>query len=165
MLYFLVSLVTFFTYLIFKGRRYLMDLQDNNFKLEKKKFFCLDKFLTLELIGIFLVILSFFLTSKEIGILFIVFYMIFSLFEIRNVKGTLKIKKEVLRTIIIVSFMYIFIFILIFIDYFNYQKGFIFYDRVNYYYPIVFVMGYFEFLIIYFSAILSKKTVRKGKTR
>ena len=66
MLYFIISLVTFFTYLIFNGRKYLIMFINSKYDLKKIKLFTLDKYSTLELFGFVLVILSFFLTSKVV---------------------------------------------------------------------------------------------------
>ena len=163
MLYFIISLVTFFTCLVFKGRRYLAEFIKVKYDLKKIKLFSLKRFLTIELIGVVLAVLAFFLTSKVIGILFIVFYMILSLLEIGKMDKPLKLDKMGKKTIIISGFIYLIMFVIIFVDYFNYQKGFIFYDRVNYYYLIVFVMGYLEYLIIYLSVVLGKKLEKKRK--
>lgn len=165
MLYFIISLVTFFTYLVFKGRRYFTEFSKAKYNLKKIKLFSLDKYLTLELFGIILVVLAFFLTSKTVGILFIIFYMILSLFEIRKFDSGFKLDKKATYSILITSFIYLVIFVIIFIDYFNYQKGFIFYDRVNYYYLIVFIIGYLEYLIIYLSFILCGKLDKKKRKK
>lgn len=156
MIYFIISLTTYFTYLVFKGKRYLSYFIEQKYNLKKIKLFNIKKFLTLELLGVILVVLTFFLNSKTVGILFIIFYMILSLIEIKN-SNLLKIDKTAKKTIFITIIIYLAVFIIIFFDYFKYQQGFIFYDRVNYYYIIVFILGYLEYIIIYLSLKINKK--------
>ncbi|MBR2588044.1 MAG: hypothetical protein IKD77_02430, partial [Bacilli bacterium] len=93
MIYFIISLVTYFTFLILKGRKYLSYLSNKKNNQKKIKPFTLDKYLTPELFGIVLIILVFFLNSKIIGILFIIFYTILSLIEIRN-SNSIKLNKN-----------------------------------------------------------------------
>ena len=92
MIYFIISLTTYFTYLVFKGKRYLSYFIEQKYNLKKIKLFNIKKFLTLELLGVILVVLTFFLNSKTVGILFIIFYMILSLIEIKN-SNLLKLDK------------------------------------------------------------------------
>ncbi|MBR3363200.1 MAG: hypothetical protein IKG40_04710 [Bacilli bacterium] len=162
MIYFIISLVTYFTFLILKGRKYLSYLSNKKNNQKKIKPFTLDKYLTPELFGIVLIILVFFLNSKIIGILFIIFYTILSLIEIRN-SNSIKLNKNTKKIIIITIIIYLTAFIIIFIDYYNYQKGFIFYNRTNYYYILVFILGYLEYAIIYLSHKIVQKKSKKTK--
>ena len=165
MLFFMISLLTYFTYLLFKGMKYLSYFKKQKYDLKKIKPFILKEYLNIELLGIIIVVLTFFLYSKVIGIIFIIFYAVLSLIEIRKASIYPKLNRTSITTILITLIIYAIVFVIIFIDYYDYQKGFIFYDRTNYYYIIVFVLGYIEYLILYFSLKLSKKLKNKASKK
>ena len=156
MLYFIISLVTYFVYLFLKGRKHLTYFIGQKYNFQKIKLFNKENYLTLELLGVIIIILVFFLNSKTLGIIFLAFYTILSLIELKKAKS-IKLDKTAIITIFITLFIYLISFIFILVDYLNYQKGFIFYDRINYYYIAVLILGYIEYIIIYFSCKLSKK--------
>ena len=156
MLYFIVSLVTYFTYLVLKARRNISYFKQQKYDSKKIKLLAKDKFLTIELLGIIIVVLVFFLSSKIIGIIFIVFYMLLSLIEIRKSKP-LKLDKTGVNILTLTLSIYLILFFIISVDFYNYQKGFIFYNRVNYYYIVVFIAAYLEYILMYFVLKLNNK--------
>ena len=164
MLFLLISLVTYFTFLILKGRKALIILEKDkyNIKKYKKDLFNKKNFLTLELLGLFLIIIAFFFNSKITFICTIILYMLLSLLEIKKMKNEFKFNKQNTKIILITVVIYIVIFTLIFIDYYNYFKGIITYDRTNFYYPIIFILGYILYFIIY---LIAKLTIKSGNKK
>lgn len=167
MLYFFVSLITYFCFLGLKGRKALIGLDKDKYDLKKFKkwLFTKQHFLTLELLGIFLIIISFIYSSKVVGICTIILYMALSLLEIKKDDSKFKLKKQDLKIIIPTLLIYIIAFGLICLDYYNFQKGLILYERVNYYYPIVIILGYILYPIVYLFALITKPNKKKTKKK
>jgi len=167
MLFLLISLVTYFTFLILKGRKALIILDKDKYNIKKKKKDIINKqnFLTPELLGVLLIIVAFFFNSKITYICTIIFYMFLSLLEIKNMNNKFKFNKQNIKIIIITSVIYLIIFAIMSIDYYNYVKGMITYDRTNFYYPIIFIIGYILYFIIYLIANLTIKIGNKKKQK
>ena len=159
-IFFFVSLITYFCFLVLKGREAFVNLEKSKYNISKFKKWVFTKknFLTLELLGIFIIIIAFRFDIRTVGICTIVFYLLLSLLKIKSSKNKLEINESNKRQIWVTILVYVLIFGLIFIDYYIYQKGFIFYNRTIYYYPIAIIVGYLQYPIIYLvSAILKQK--------
>ena len=159
MIFFFISLVTYFCFLILKTRKGLLNLEKTKYNLTKYKkwIFTKENIITLELLSIILIVLSLYQNSKTIEICAIVIYMFLSLIEIKNMKESTKIKKENKQIILITTLIYLLVFSVLTIDYIHNQTGYILKDHTTIYYSIIIVMGYLNYLIILFSAHLSKK--------
>lgn len=165
MIYFFISLVTYFCFLVLKSRKALFNLEKSKYDIQKYKKWVFTKknFVTLELFAIFLVVIAIYHDAKVAGISAIVFYMILSLLELKNFDDKFKFNKKNIKIIIFEVIIYLLVFGIIITDYILTQRGIILYSHIPIYYLIIVIMGYLNYVIIYALSI-SKKKAKKGKT-
>lgn len=163
MIYFFVSLVTYFCYQILKERKILISLNELDYDLKKFKGLVFSKksFLTFELLGLIIVLMAFFFNSKVVGISMIVLYMLLSLLEIKNMSGKYKHDSKINRTILFVVLIYFVLFGLIVLNFCGYKNGYMVNDYTNFYYLIVIVFGYLLYVFTYICALAASKINKK----
>lgn len=168
MIYFFISLVTFFCFQILKSRKALITIEENKYDVKKYKnwLFQRENFATLEIAAILIVIICIFHGDKVAGISAVVFYMILSLLEIREVDKKFKFNKNNIKIIIPTIIIYLIFFGIIITDYMIVKDEVISFNHTTIYYLITVVIGYLSYLIILLSLYLSnigKKKAKKGK--
>ena len=148
MIYFYISLITYFIYTIFKYKDSLILLQRANYN-SKKYIKKLDKniFINKELVIIVLVIIAINLDLKTIEISTIITYMVLSLLKLKQ-NNKLKIDNKIIVRLITLLIIFIALNIWFILDYKNYHnpKGLIF-DNSPFYYIILYIFTYISYLI------------------
>ena len=157
MIYFYVSLLTYFVYTFLKYKDSFILLQKSNYNSKKYiKILNKNNFINKELIIIVLIIISLNLDLKSIEISTIIVYMILSLSKLKEKKKIKINKKIVLRTMsILIIFTLLNIWFII--DYKSYHnaKSLIF-ENSTLYYIILYIFTYTSYIITLITNILVK---------
>lgn len=158
MIFFYVSLITYFIYTFKKYKNNLKMLQKNKYdnkkilkEIKNKKYF-----INKELIIILLIIIAVNLDLKTLEISTIVTYTFLSFFSVKeNIR--IKIEKKIITRIVAETLIFILLNIWFIIDYNNYHrpKGLIF-DNSSLYYIILYLYTYLSCFITLIVNILSK---------
>lgn len=160
MIFFYISLVTYFCFLILKGRKGIILL--NSSKGSLKKYFQNIKingkelFLTPELLALILVVIALNANEKTMGICFVIFYMLLFLYFLRKTKDKFKLKKGNISLIIILIIFFILINAIFFIHYMSIQDDFFIFNTMWIYYIISVIVGYLLYFIIGFGELINK---------
>lgn len=153
MIFLIISLITFYIYLILKSKKAVNILEKNNYNL-KNYFKCIFKkglFLNFELCFIILILIAICTNSKTTGICTILFYMFLSLKELKE-KIKVKDKKMLFLTIV----LFISLTVPIILDYESLSKMYLFYDPTFIYYFLLFLFMYLIWFIIPVSLFIKK---------
>lgn len=145
MIFLIISLTTFYIYLILKSKKVIKKLEDNDYDLKKyfkSLFNPQNVFLDLELLFIVLVLIALCTNVKIIGICTILFYMFLSLKEI---KEKIKIKNK--RMLVVTILLFVSLSIPIIIDYDTLKNTYIFYDPTFMYYLLLYLFMYLLWFI------------------
>ncbi len=160
MIFFYISLITYFCFLILKGRNGLILLNNNKGNLKKYRYTVIKKgkelFLTPELLGIILIVIALNANEKITGISFVIFYMFLFLYLLRKSKAKFKLKKGNIRLIIIIALLFIFINILFYLHYMSFQSDFLLFDTEWMYYIASVILGYLLYFIIWFCGLINR---------
>ncbi len=160
MIFFYISLVTYICFLILKGRKGIILL--NNSKGDLKKYsqtiFKNGKqlFLTPEILAIILIIVAINANEKITGICFVIFYMLLFLYFLRKSKDKFKLNKGNIRLIVILAILFILINSLFCIHYMSFQSDFLLFDTKWIYYIISVIFGYLLYFIIWLGQLINK---------
>lgn len=173
MIFFFISLSTYFCYLILKYRQGLMALENEKYDLKKYSKWIIkngkENFLTLELLAIILIIIAFNFDAKVMGVSMVIFYTFTYLFTLRKQEGKFKFKAPNVRISIISIIIYALILGLFCLDYQYLQSGDLLFDHSKFYYIAVILLGYIAYFIILLSAFIDKpielliKKIKKNK--
>ena len=160
MIFFFISLSTYFCYLILKYRKGLKALQENKFKVKdfgKWIFKNAKKTLFIpELFAVGIIAISIYTDAKITGIFMVVFYMLLFLYELKIKDGNIKLESKGKRVVITACLIYLLVFIaLCWIDIIL-QNKILFFDYKWIFYLIVIVMSYLSYFVILISAIINK---------
>ena len=159
MIYFYVSLSTYFVYTMLKYRESLFLLNKKKYnskkylsEIKKKKYF-----VNFELIIVLLIIIALNFNLKVIEIATIVSYTILSFMKIRNPVKFKKDKNAIVR-IVIVLLLFILLNVWFVMDYRSYHNtnGLIF-DNSSIYYIILYLFTYFSYFITLIINIFLRK--------
>jgi hypothetical protein len=158
-LFFFISLSTYFCYLFLKYRKCLIDYQMCDCFTSSYFKFILGNlrklFLTPELFMLVLLFIVCNCNVKIAGICTVLFYLLLFLLEIRGNISSLKID----RNIVIVSLISLVVFVLLFswfiFDYNFLRGGFLIYERVYVYYCVLILIIYFLPFVLLFSSFIS----------
>lgn len=157
MIYFYVSLITYFVYTILKYKDSLVLLQKNKYNTKKYKNKLNKKlFINRELIIIVLIIIALNLDLKTIEISTIIAYTILSFLKLKE-KNNLKMDKKTIARLITLIIIFTIINIWFILDYKSYHntKGLIF-DNSALYYIILYILTYLSYIITLIINILLK---------
>ncbi len=160
MIFFFISLSTYFCYLILKSQKTLKVLEKEKFKIGRS-FKEITKnfkkvFLTPELLGIVLIIIAFNMNAKIMGICMVIFYTAMFLYEFRGYKRTIKFNSDVIVTSVIVLMIYVLLGICFTLDYNSVQDDFFIYDNSWLYYIIMILLSYFNCFVVLISGLINK---------
>ncbi len=159
MIFFFISLSTYFCYLILKSFDTLELLQKEKFNVAKS--FKLIKqnskkvFLTPEILGTLLIILAFNVDAKAMGICMVVFYMFMFLYKIKDYNGKLIFDKNVITTGIITLIIYILVITLCVWNNNIVSTEFLLVDNRWIYYIIMVIMIYLNSFIVLISSLIN----------
>ena len=167
MIFFFISLVTYFCFIILKSRKALLILEKDKYDLKKFKkwIFTKENFVTLELLSIFLIVISIYHDDNVTGICTLILYMFLSLLFIKNIKEKFKLSKKSIKIIVPAAAIYLITFGLIITDYLLTQTGYIMHSHITIYYLIVIIIGYINYIIILFAVKVSIKAKKGKKTK
>ncbi len=184
MIFFFVSLSTYFCYLILKYQKHLGLLQEKKFNLagyynnivkNLKR-----EFLTPEILAIVMIVIVLNTDAKITGISMIIFYILMFLYEIRNFKTINKKNPNMIRTIIFIVIINLLVLIGFIIDNSRIYNNFLFYNHIWIYYIIMIILCYLSSGITLLAGLLNnitdliykkirkkpkKEKVKKGKTK
>lgn len=168
MIFFFISLSTYFSYLILKYQRNLEVLQDSKFNIRNYLSYIKENpkrcFLTPELTGFILIVIALNSDAKVMGISMVIFYTLMYLYELKGFKKHIKLDVDIIRTILIMLVIYILVFIMFVLDFNNSQSEFLIYDNRYLYYIVMVMMSYFSFVFILISGFINnviKKIMEK----
>lgn len=157
MIYFYISLLTYYVYSFLKYKESFKLLQKSNYD-SKKYLKKLDKkiFLNIEIIIIILIVISINLDLKSIEISTIIVYMILSLIKLKE-KNQLKIEKKAIIRSVALLIIYTLLNIWFILDYKSYHdtKGLIL-DNSAIYYIILYIFTYTSYIITLIINIIIK---------
>ncbi|MBR3229693.1 MAG: hypothetical protein IKF91_02565 [Bacilli bacterium] len=148
MIYFYISLLTYYVYMTLKYKDSLVLLQKTNYNSAKyKKSINKKVFINKELIIILLIIIAVNFNLKTIEIATIITYMILSLLKLKD-KNKIKIEKKLIIRLLTLLTVFILLNIWFILDYKSYHnpKGLIF-DNTALYYIILYLFTYTSYLI------------------
>ncbi|MBR2708191.1 MAG: hypothetical protein IKE90_02010 [Bacilli bacterium] len=148
MIFFYISLITYYIYTILKYKKTLILLQEANYNSKKyKKSLNKSLFINKELIIIILIIIALNFDIKTIEISTI---LVYTLLELTKTKDKTKLKKEnkIIIRIIPLVIIYILLNVWFILDYksFHETKGLIF-DNSAIYYIILYIFTYISYLV------------------
>ena len=148
MIFFYISLITYYIYTILKYKKTLILLQKANYNSKKyKKSLNKSLFINKELIIIILIIIALNFDIKTIEISTI---LVYTLLELTKTKDKTKLKKEnkIIIRIIPLVIIYILLNVWFILDYksFHETKGLIF-DNSAIYYIILYIFTYISYLV------------------
>lgn len=159
MIFFFISLSTYFCYLVLKSFNTLELLQKEKFNVTKSFNWIKENykkiFLTSELLVIILIVISFNADAKVIGICMVVFYMFMFLYKLKGYIKQLKFDGNVIRTGIITFIIYILVSIIFVWDNNTASSDFIMVDNREIYYVVMVLMIYFNSLIVLVSSLIN----------
>lgn len=159
MIFFFISLSTYFCYLVLKSMDCLELLQKEKFNIAKSFKWVKENpkkvFLNPNLLGIILIILAFNVDAKAMGICMVVFYMFMFLYELRDEKNKLKFNGNVIRTSIIILVIYILVMLGCVWNNNIVSTEFILVDNRWIYYIIMVLMIYFNYFIVLISGLIN----------
>ncbi len=164
MIFFYISLITYFCVLILKSRNIIILLNNSKGKLKtyyhniiknKKKLF-----LTPEILGLVLIIIALNANEKIMGICFVIFYTLLFLYFLKDVKNKFKLKKGngLLITILIIFFVVINI--LFVVHYIITHAGFFWFNTTWIYYIVLIIFAYLLPFIILLCQAINKGLVK-----
>ena len=177
MIYFFISLTTYFCYLIIKYQKHLCLINKDKFNLSKYNQDVMKNathnFLTPEILGLIIVIIAVNTDAKMAGISMVVFYTLLFLYELKGYKKEIKLTKDIIRTIIFIAIIYLILFACFIIDYVSIQNDFLLYDHRWIYYTLVIIAGYLSPFITLLAGLLNnlwlkffkKSPKKKAKTK
>ena len=159
MIFFIISLSTYFCYLVLKSFNTLELLQKEKFNVAKAFKWIKENakkvFLTPEILAIILIIIIFSADAKIIGICMVIFYMFMFLYKLKGYKKQIKFDGNVIRTGIITLIIYILVCITFAWNYNSVSNDFIMVDNRWLYYIIMILMIYFNSFIILISGLMN----------
>lgn len=160
MIFFYISLVTYFCFLILKARNGIVLFNNSKGDLKKYRQNVIKKgkelFLTPELLAIILVIIALNANEKITGICFVIFYMLLFLYFLRKSKDKFKLKKGNISLIVILVLFFVLVNVLFCVHYMSFQSDFLWFDTQWIYYIVSVVLGYLLYFIIWFCGIINK---------
>lgn len=159
MIFFIVSLSTYFCYLILKSINNLEILQKDKFNISKY-FTWIKKnakriFLSPEIIGIILIVLAFNIDAKAMGICMIVFYMMMFLLVLKDDDKKIKFDGNLIRSGVITLIIYILIILGCVWNNSLVQSEFILVDNRWIYYIVMIIAIYLNVFIVLISALIN----------
>ncbi len=159
MIFFFISLSTYFCFLVLKYRKILLELNKQKFDLKKNGTYIIkhakEIFLTSELFGFILLIVVFNVDAKVMGICTVIFYTLMFLYELKNKKDKLKINKKIIVTAVTILIIYLLVSLGFCLDYYNLQNDFLIFDHTWLYYIIVILMAELAYFIGLGAAFIS----------
>ena len=160
MIFFYISLVTYFCFLILKGRNGIILLNNSKGDLKKYRQNIMKKgkelFITPELLGIILIIVALNTNEKITGICFVIFYMLLFLYLLRKSKEKFKLKKGNIGLIVALVLLFVLLYVLFGLHYISLHSDFIWFDTQWIYYIISIIIGYLLYFIIWICGVISK---------
>ena len=160
MIFFYISLITYFCFLILKGRYGIILLNSNkgNLKNYGKNIFknAKELFFTPELLAIILIIIAINANEKITGICFVVFYMLIFLYFLRKSKTKFKLKKGNISLIVILVILMVLVNGLFYVHYSFFHGDFLIFDTEWLYYIIAIVISYLFYFIIWACELINK---------
>ena len=160
MIFFYISLVTYFCFLILKGRNGIILL--NNSKGDLKKYGtsifknAKELFLTPELLAIILVTIATNANEKITGICFVIFYMLLFLYFLRKSKKSFKLKKGNISLIVILTVLIVLANVLFYMHYTFFHDDFLIFDTEWIYYIVLIIISYLFYFIIWLGELINK---------
>jgi len=163
-IFFFISLSTYFCYLVLKYQKNLEVLQSNKFNM-KNYLSCIKEnskkwFLTPELTGFILIVIALNADAKVMGICMVIFYTLMYLYELKGFKKHIKLNADIIRTILITLVIYILVFIMFILDFNKSQSEFLIYDNRYLYYIIMIIMSYFSFIVVLLSGFVNNVIIK-----
>lgn len=177
MIFFYISLSTYFCYQILKYRQGLVLLNEANGSLKKySKSLIKNKkelFFTPELLAIILIVIAVNTDAKITGICFVIFYTLMFLYMFRKKKEKLVLNKSNVILIVILLILFLLLDILFYFNDEMLNSGFLIFDATWIYYIVFAILSYFsyvalliaEIIIKPFELIFKKKSKHKTKKR
>ncbi len=164
MIYFYVSLITYFCYCIIKYKEGIYYLEKD--KYDSKKYGqrivknAKDIFMTPELLIIILIIIAVNFDIKVLEISTIIVYMILFLYKLKSNKK-LKITKKAKTRICLISGIYVILNIWFCLDYISYHGPGLIFDNNPLYYIILYTITYLSYPVIYIANKILKPIDKK----
>lgn len=159
MIFFYISLATYFCFLILKFRDGLIVLEDSNYNLKdyiknimknfKKLFF------TPEILSIILIVIAIQTNAKVTGICFVIFYTLMFLYFLKHKKGTFKFKQNMSLICILVLIM-IFCNVLFYLNYMTFEDDFLLFYTTWMYYIVLILVSYLSYFVLAIAQIINK---------
>ena len=160
MIFFYISLSTYICFNIIKYKKSLYALQKNKYGIKSygKWIFQNYKqvFLNKEILAILLLIITFNFDLKVIGISTVIFYTFMFLFDYKN-KVKIKMNKQMISRIIVISLMFIGLNIWFIVDYLSYHYADIIFDNTALYYIILIFVSYFSYFAVWLANLIAKQ--------
>lgn len=164
MIFFLISLSTFYLYWFLKTNRAISILEKNKFDVKKyfKEIFKTptQTFGIIELAFIILVIISFVTDEKIAGICTVIFYTGLAFLEVKG-KPKFKFRAPNIRILIITFLIFAAINIPLIIDYYNYQNTFTSFNPIFIYYSILYVTMYLLWILVGVAGLVNTLFMQK----
>ena len=171
MIFFYISLSTYICFNIIKYKKSLYALQKNKYGIKSYGKWTFQNykqvFLNKEILAILLLIITFNFDLKVIGISTVIFYTFMFLFDYKN-KVKIKMNKQMISRIIVISLMFIGLNIWFIVDYLSYHYADIIFDNTALYYIILIFVSYFSYFAVWLANLIAKpfdKLLIKQKKR
>ena len=165
MLYFYISLTTYYLFCIIKYREGLFYLKKDKYNskifINRIKKDYKNIFINPELFSLSIIIIALNLDVKTLGICSVVIYMALFLYKLKKSNKKLKIEKKLISRILLIITIYILLNIWFIIDYNSYHKTGLYIETTPLYYIILVMITYLSYFVIYISNIISKLFEKK----
>lgn len=149
MVYFYVSLVSYFCNLILKYNFALGKLIESKFNLKKyNKWVSSNKLFNLELISLIVIVCAFNFNNKCAEITMLAIYMILFLFNLRKNTTKIKCDKKVILFIVLNIIFWLFVLLGFYFDWHRLDKLIYSYDNTRFYYLILIILSFFVNYIV-----------------
>lgn len=169
MIFFFVSLSTYFCFLVLKYRNGLLDFETCDYSSGKYGSYILKNirklFVTPEILVFALIIVLYNVETKIDGICMVVFYCLLSLFMIKKLSGKFIFDKNKVLVILFSLLVYICLFTFFILDYNYLMSGYFIYERLYLYYIILALIGYFSPLVLLLGGFVTGPLRKKRKLK
>jgi len=170
MIFFLISLSTFYVYFVLKVVKSINVLSDVKYSIKKyfkkvKKEY-VKTFNLLDLSFIILILIAFVTNEKVTGMCTVILYMVLCLKELKD-KGNFQFNANNIRIFIITLFLFTALNIAILLDYNEATNMFLDYSPIFIYYSVLYIVMYFIWIIVgiagFMNNLFSKKSSKNNK--
>ena len=182
MIFFYISLSTYLCFNIIKYKQILYHLKENKYNIKSYtkwlKKHIKEIFVNKEMLSIIAIIIALNFDLKVIGVAIVILYTVLFLLNYKKT-NKLKIDRQIITRLIILSLIYIGLNIYFIIDYNSFHSGNIIGDNTVLYYLILIIISYLSYFIMWIVNILAfpidkiksiggkhaKSKLKKNKTR